>query len=221
MFYANALQREAAMSDEQRRPDVRRLWQSQADENNSVSIDDLRSKILKMNRIILARTFMAGLAFLIFIGLFGVSLTWKASTSVTNTDIRIAQCIWLIGAGYYLWHLISHLRRAQGKLLTEGEPKACVAFYRSELERQQKSHRRSAVLTPLGLSALCVWVVVAAQHFRVLVTIRDLMIVIWVLVVPFWVYQMLQSARTCQRELDRLNASLDFVARHDGAGIEG
>jgi hypothetical protein len=192
------------MSDEEQRPDVKRLWQSQVDESNYMSLDDLRSKISKMNRIILARTFMAGLAFLIFIGCFGVSMTWRASTSVTNTDIRIAQCVWLIGAGYYLWQLLSHLRRARGKLPTEGEPKACVAFYRSELERQQMSHRRSAVLIPLGLSALCVWIVLAAQHFRVLVTIRDLMIVIWVLVVPFWVYQMMQLARTCQRELDSL-----------------
>ena len=208
MSYAIVLKRGAAMSDEQQRPDVRRLWQSQVDESNSMSLGDLRSQISKMNRIILARTFMAGLAFLIFIGCFGVSLTWRASTSVTDTDIGIAQCVWLIGAGYYLWQLVSHLRRMRGKLLTEGEPKVCVAFYRSELERQQKSHRRSAVLVPLGLSALCVWVVLAAQHVRVLVTIRDLLIVIWLLVVPFWVYQMMKLARTCRRELDRLNASL-------------
>jgi hypothetical protein len=34
-----------------------------------------------------------------------------------------------------------------------------------------------------------------------------LIIVVWVLVVPFWIYQSIELARTCQRELDKLNAS--------------
>ena len=173
-----------------------------------MSLDDIRSEISKMNRRALARAAVSGLAFLIFIGCFGASLTWRASRSITSSDIRIAQCVWFIGAGYYLWQLISYIQRARSNSLTKGEVNACVAFYRSELERQRKSHRNSAVLVPLGLTALCVWVVLAAQHFRALITIRDLMLIIWVVVVPFWVYQMMQLARTCQRELHRLNASL-------------
>lgn len=189
------------MSDEQQRPDVRRLWQSQADESTSMSLDDLRSRVSKMNRLILKRAFVAGFAFLIFIGLFGVTLTWRASTLITKSSLEILQCAFLIGAGCGLWQLISLLRRERGKSLSEGEPEACAAFYRSELERQRNSHRRSAVWIPLAFSALWVWVLLVTQQFMVI------MIIIWVLFVPFWVYQNMGFARTSQRELDTLNAN--------------
>jgi hypothetical protein len=189
------------MSDEQQRPDVRRLWQSQVEENTSMSLDDLRSRVSKMNRLILFRAFVAGLAFLIFIGFFGETLTWRASTLVTKTDIEIMQCVFLIGAGYGFWQLIALLRRARGKSLTEGGPEACAAFYRSELKRQRNSYRRSAVWVPLAFSAAWVWCLLVMQQFRVM------MIVIYVLFVPFWVYHNMETARRSQRELDELNAS--------------
>lgn len=171
-----------------------------------MSLNDIRSGVAKMNRNIFLRALGFGLNFLTCLGL--LSLTWRAFGAFTNTGIATAQCAWLIGAGYTLWQLVSHLRRARSSSVAEGEPDTCVAFYRSELERQQKTLRRSAVLVPLGLSAMCVLGFVAAQQFSVLMTIRDVMIVVWVLVVPFWIYQMLELAQTCQRELDRLNASL-------------
>jgi hypothetical protein len=196
------------MSDEQQRPDVRRLWQSQVEESTPFSLDDLRNKVSKMNKLILFRAFVAGLAFLVFIGFFGqIALTWRPSTLVTAADIEISQCVFLIGAGYSVWWLISLLRRARGKSLTEGEPNACAAFYRSELKRQWKLHRRSAVWVPLALSAVWIWVLLATQQFRVLTIFGVLMMVIWLLFVPFWVYHGLETARTSQRELDKLNAS--------------
>lgn len=167
------------MSDEQLRPDMRRLWQSQEDESTPMSLDDLRSRVSKMNRLILTRTSVAGLAFLIFIGFFGVTLTWRVSTLVTKSDIETTRCIFLMGAGLSFWQLISLLRRARGRSLTEGEPEACAAFYRSELQRQRNSHRRSAVWVPLAFSALWVWSLLLVQQFRAM------MIVIWVLFVPF------------------------------------
>jgi hypothetical protein len=190
------------MSDEQQRPDVRRLWQGQVEESTSMSLDDLRSRVSKMNRGILMRAFVAGLALVIFIGLFGETLTWRVSTLVTRTDIEITHCVFLIGAGYSLWQLLALLRRARGRSVIEGEPNACAAFYRSELERQRALHRRSAVWVPLAFSAAWVWGFLVMQHFRVI------MIVLWVLFVPFWVYQSMEIARTSQREIDRLKASL-------------
>jgi hypothetical protein len=191
------------MSDEQQRPDLRRLWQSQVDESTSMSPGDLRSRVSNMNRILLLRAFVAGLALLLFIGFFGETLAWRDSTLVAQTDIEITRCIFLIGAGYGLWQLISLLRRARGKSLTEGEPNACSAFYRSELERQRNSSRLSAVWVPLAFSGLWIWGLLAMPPFR------GVMIVIWILFVPFWVYRNADLARTSQRELDRLNASSD------------
>lgn len=189
------------MSNEQRRPDLRHLWQGQVVEGASMSLDDLRSRVSRMNKLILARAFVAGLAFLLFIGGFAETLAWRVSTLVTKTDIVIAPCAFLIGAGCCFWWLISLLRRARGKSLTEGEPNACAAFYQSELERQRKVYRRSAVLVPLAFSAVWIW------PLLVMKPMRGVMLVIWVLFVPFWVYQSMEIARRSQRELDELNAS--------------
>lgn len=188
------------MSDERQSLDVRRLWQNQLDENTAMSLNDLRSRALKMNRVIRARSFVAGLAFLMFIGFFGVTLTWEVSTLVTRKDLVITECLFLIGAGFSLWQLMSLLGRARGKSQIQGEPSACVVFYRSELERQRRFYRRSAVWIPLAFSALWVWGLLLTQHLRLI------MIVIWVLFVPFWVYQSVDTARGSQRELDKLRA---------------
>jgi hypothetical protein len=189
------------MSDEQRRPDVRRLWQSQVDENACMSLEDLRTRVSKMNRLILYRASVAGLASLIFIGLCGATLTWTASTLVARTDVQLIRCVFIIGAGCAFCQFISIVRRARRNSLCGGEPNACAAFYRSELEQQRNSSRRSAVWVPLAFSALWAWGLLAMQPLRLL------MIVIWILFVPFWIYQNTESARTCQRELDELNAS--------------
>jgi hypothetical protein len=188
------------MSDEQQRPDIRRLWQSQADESTPMSLDDLRSRVSKMTSIARARAFVAGAALLIFVIFFGVALTWKASTLVTNSDIVITQCIFIIGAGLSAWQLLALIRRSRAKSLTEGEPRACAAFYRSELERRLTLYRHSAVWVPLAVSMVWVWSLLAIQQLRVI------MIVVWVLFVPFGVYQNLASARRAQRELDELDA---------------
>jgi len=117
--------------------------------------------------------------------------------------MRLTEGFFLIGAGYWFCQVILGLRRAPGRLLTEGEPKACAAFYLSELKRQRAFHRRSAVLPPLGFSACVVVVFLLAPQFKII------MMVIWVLFVPFYVLFNLQLARRSQRELDELNASSD------------
>lgn len=188
------------MSNEQQRPDMRHLWQSQVDENTPMSLDGLRDRLSKLHRIILTRTFVAGLGCLIYT-VFGV-LIFAAPTHTRDT--RVAGCIFLIGAGSCLWWVILNLRRVREKWLTEGMPEACAAFYRSELERRRNFFRRAAVLVPLGFSALWVfgfWGLLAMPPLRVI------MIVTWVLFVPFWIWHSVESARRSQRELDQLNAS--------------
>jgi len=37
---------------------------------------------------------------------------------------------------------------------------------------------------------------------------RVIMIALWALLVPFWIYESIEKARRSQHELDRLNASL-------------
>lgn len=96
----------------------------------------------------------------------------------------------------------SEVGRAPGKLLTQGEPQACAAFYRSVLEQQRKFYRQSALWVPLLISACLLPVILLVLPFRLI------MIALWVLLVPFWVHESMGIAARSQRELDRLNASL-------------
>src|SRR5690349_14000256 len=83
--YVNVLLAETAMTDEQQRPGVRRLWQSQEEEHTCMSLSEIRSGAAKMNRIVLTYAFAAGLAFLIFGGFCGVLLYLRASIADTRT----------------------------------------------------------------------------------------------------------------------------------------
>jgi len=178
---------------------AKEIWQAQVVESSPMSLDDLRSRLSKMNRLILARTFVAGLACVIF-SVFAVMI-FRVRTHISVTDLRAAECVFLIGAGYWFIQVISGLRRAPGKLRTEGEATACAAFYRSELKRQRAFHRRSAVLPPLGFSACLVVVFLLVPQFKIMMT------VIWVLFVPFYVLFNLELAKRSQRELDKRGAS--------------
>jgi hypothetical protein len=189
------------MVNEQKHADMKRLWQGQVVESASLSLDDLRSRVSTMNKLILTRTFVAGLAFVIFAGFFGALLILRASVPVTGSRAELLQaaCVFLIGAGCSFWWLISLVRRVRGKSLAQGEPNACANFYRSELERQRKHYRRSAVWIPLAFSAVWVWGLLAVQPLRVI------MIIIWVLFVPTWVYVSIERVRSAQRDLDKVS----------------
>ncbi len=186
------------MSNEQQRPDMRILWQGQVVEGTSMSLDELRGALAKLNRVERARTLVSGLFCLMFVGAFGALLMVAAPIPI----VRGGECFFALGAGFFFFQVILGLRRAPGRRLTRGEPEACAAFYRSVLARQRKFYRRSAVWVPLFISACLLPVILLAPPLRVI------MIALWVLLVPFWVYESMQIARRSQCELDKLNAGL-------------
>jgi len=177
---------------------MRHLWQGQVVEGDSMSLDELRSALAKLNRVERARTWVSGLFCLMFVGACGALLIVAAPIPI----VRGGECFFALGAGFFFFQVILGLRRAPGKLLTQGEPEACAAFFRSVLERQRKFYRRSALWVPLFISACLLPIILLAPPLRVI------MIALWVLLVPFWVYESMGIARRSQRELDRLNASL-------------
>jgi hypothetical protein len=185
------------MSNETNRPDMRHLWQGQAVEDTSLSLDELRDALTKMNRVERRRTWACGLVSLMFVVACGVLLIRAASIPI----VRGAACFFALAAGFFFYQAMLGLRRAPGKLLLQGEPEACAAFYRSALVRQQKFFRRSAVWMPLLISACSLPTVLLAPSLRVM------MIAVWVLLVPFWIYESVETVRSSQRELDKLDAS--------------
>lgn len=186
------------MSNEQKRPDMRHIWQGQVVEGASMSLDELRSALAKLNRVERARTLVSGLFCFMFVGAFGALLAMAAPIPIVHGG----ECFFAIGAGFFFFQVILGLRRAPGRLLTQAEPEACAAFYKSVLERQQKFYRRSALWVPLFISACLLPVILWMPPLRVI------MIPLWVLLVPFWVYESMEIARKSQRELHKLNASL-------------
>jgi hypothetical protein len=186
------------MSNEQQRPDMRHLWQGQAIEGASMTLNELRNTLAKLNRVERRRTLVGGLFCLLFLGAFGALLIMAAPIRI----VRAFECFFAMGAGFFLFQVILGLRRAPGKLLSQAEPEPCAAFYRSVLERQRKFYRRSALWVPLLISACLLPVILWMPPLRVI------MIALWVLLVPFWVYEGMETARRSQRELDKLNAGL-------------
>jgi len=185
------------MSNEQQRPDMRHLWQGQVVEGTSMSVDELRNALAQMNRVERRRTLVGGLFCLLFLGAFGALLIMAAPTHIVHG----AECVFALGAGFFFFQVVLGFRRAPRKLLSQAEPETCVEFYRSVLERQRKFFRRSALWGPLLICATLLPVVLWIPPLRVI------MIALWAVLVPFWVYEGMGMARRSQRELDKLNAS--------------
>jgi hypothetical protein len=186
------------MSNEQQRPDVRHLWQGQVVEGTSMSLEELRNALVRLNRVEHRRTLVSGLFCVLFLGACGALLIGAAPIRA----VRDVEWVFAIGAGFFFFQVVLGLRRAPGKLLSQGEPEACAVFYRSVLERQRKFYRRSALWVPVLISGcllpLILW----------MPPLRAVMIALWVLLVPFWAYEGMTTARRSQRELDKLNAGL-------------
>ena len=185
------------MSNEQQRPDMRHLWQRQVVEEGSMTLQELQNALAKLNRVERIRTLAGGLCCLLFLGAFGALLVMAAP----NLIVRSFECFFAIFAGFFFFQIILGIRRAPGKLLSQGEPEACAAFYRSVLERQRKFYRRAALWLPLLISASLLPVILALPPLRVIT------IALWIVLVAFWIYEGLETARRSQRELDKLNAS--------------
>src|SRR5689334_8200086 len=138
--FASVLKRETAMSNERDRPDVRRLWQGQAVEDTSMSLDELRSALAKLNRVERRRTWACGLVCLMFVGA-AVGLLLQAPPI---RAVRAGEVFFALAAGFFLYQVIRGLRRAPGKLLLQGEPESGAVFYRAILESQRRFYRGSA-----------------------------------------------------------------------------
>ncbi len=162
-----------------------------------MSLDELRNALAKLNGVERRRTLVGGLFCLLFLGAFGALLIMASPTRI----VRDVECVFAIGAGFFLFQVVLGFRRAQEQLLSQGEPEACAAFYRSVLERQRNSYRRAALWVPILISATLLPVIVWIPPLRVIMTI------LWVVLVLFWVYEGAETARRSQRELDKLNAS--------------
>ena len=167
-----------------------------------MSLDELRNALAKLSRVERARTVGSGLLGLMFVVALGGLLIGAAPIPV----VRAGECLFALSAAFFFFQAILGLRRAPGRLPTQGTPDACAAFYRSVLERQRKFYRRSALWVPVLISACVLPVLLPVMPLAP--PVKVILIALWVVLVPFWIYTSLEIARSSQRELDRLKASL-------------
>ncbi|MGH8291794.1 MAG: hypothetical protein ACREV7_22965 [Steroidobacteraceae bacterium] len=192
------------MSDEQK-PLYTRRFGPQVVQSTFMSLDEVRSRASKLNRIVRVRTWIQGPTHLIAIGAFG-ALVFMVSNPIT----RVSACLICIGWGYVFYEIMSSHGRAPAQLPTEGDAASWATLYRSALERERDYLRHVAIWFPLVFSATVVVILVTFVRTTQLkgTPFIIMMAVIWALLVPFHIRQNLGRARRFQREIDKANASL-------------
>lgn len=188
------------MSDKHAHADMRRLWQNQAVESNPMSLDDLRNRLSKLNRTVRFRTLAMGLSCLLLAAGFGPAI-FIASNSLT----RVSAFLFFIGGGYLLYRVVLGRWRGSSQLLSRGEPEACAAFYRSELERQRNFHRRVGIwLMPVGCAPVAAFFLEVRQFTTWQFTVTMVVLAAFLIVVG--VVGNLWRASEYHRELNELKA---------------
>jgi hypothetical protein len=87
---------------EQQRPDVRRLWQGQVVEGTSMSLEELRNALVRLNRVEHRRTLVGGLFCVLFLGACGALLIGAAPIRA----VRDVEWVFAIGAGFFFFQVI-------------------------------------------------------------------------------------------------------------------
>src|SRR5690349_2185409 len=88
-YFASALKRETAMSSEKIHPDMRHLWQGQAVEDASMSLDELRSALAKLHRVERTQTVACGLVSLLFVVACGGLLMTAAPIPIVRGAVGV------------------------------------------------------------------------------------------------------------------------------------
>lgn len=143
--------------------DPKILWQSHEVEEMRFSVEELRAKTIKFQRLIRRRNlreYLAGLVVIVWCGL----QFWNSHQIVP----RIALAWVIAGAILYIWHL---WRRGSASAVpgTMGSTD-CVTFYRRELERQRDLIRSiwKRVIGPIipALAVLALYNIAAGPRWR-------------------------------------------------------
>jgi hypothetical protein len=117
-----------------RRPDVKAVWQSQAQEISPMALEKVRADALKFRRRTQIATVREMIAAVVVIVIFGLYLRF-----LPGALIRIGSVVTIVWALFYMWNY--------RRLITAGPVPAdgaqCVDFYRGQLERRRDVARNS------------------------------------------------------------------------------
>lgn len=118
------------MTPEDRNDDLRRLWQSQAEEVANVPLDVVRQRSQMLERRVYRRNYSEYAAGLVVLG-FVAPMMWSAPNGVLAAGGLV-----LLAGGAYMMYRLHTSGSARTMPATLGD-RSCVDFHRAELERQR------------------------------------------------------------------------------------
>ncbi len=179
------------------------VWQSQALEGATMSLEQVRNRILKLEKTIRNRTRVGGSACIII--LLAFAYAFAISTNVVQ---RIGAALCVLGGCYFIYQLILGMIRTHVAFRLGNESETSVAFYRSELQRQRDFHRglwlwsRLLVITP-GPLIFCLGMALSSSAAAKTATlIASVLVLELIVAVPL----NLRLAREYQHELESLDS---------------
>lgn len=110
--------------------DIKGLWQSQSEEEGRMSLDEIRRRSRRLEKIVGRRNFReyaAALLILIIVGVIG--------PRETNVVVAIGGTLIALGALYVVYYL--HKRGSARSIPADLAVRDCIDFHRSELVRQR------------------------------------------------------------------------------------
>jgi hypothetical protein len=189
------------MTNEERPEDPKDTWQNQSLGGTTMSLEEIRKGIHKLDKKVHARTYAGGIACLIVIASFTTSLI-----IFPNPIQRIGSALTVLGTGYLVYQLFLGRQNAAavGTLPATG-----VKFYRSELERQRDFHRglwlgsRLVIFAPGPFIFAIGFASVFPALARDIFVIMGFTFILLIAAVPL----NLGFARRYQREIDALDSA--------------
>jgi hypothetical protein len=190
--------REDAMTNEPNPDDVRNLWQNQAVEKVTITVDEIRQRATRFERRIYWRNVREYTAGVVVVAFLSIQLR-------TARGWQLAPLLLLIvGTIYVLIQL--HRRGSSRPVPADLGIKASMEFHRVELERQRDAVRSvwRWYLLPFMPGFIATWVQAGLQHGVTGRLVISGVILIVLLVAVWWLNQ--SAARKLDRKIADLKA---------------
>lgn len=111
-------------------PSIKHLWADQATEGFAMSLDDIRMRSSKFQRLVRNRNLREYLAAVVVVAVFGAYIVL-----LPGILIKLGSAMMIVATFYIVWQL--HKRGAAHTPPLEGSVLDHIAFYRGELVRQR------------------------------------------------------------------------------------
>jgi hypothetical protein len=187
------------MTNEPEPADVKNIWQNQSIEATTMSLDEIKKKIAKLQKTLRQRSAIMGLA-LLFLVAVCARLLFKAGNLIQG----VGAALLIIGAGYVGYQLLL-IRKKPASVIRENDPLASAVYYRAELERRRDFHRGLWLWSRVFIVVPGAFVLLIGGFIAHPERIHPIRLAAAVVFLVFMVARQLRLARKYQDEIDALD----------------